>query len=546
MREGHMTQPLIAEAPPGQIQKSNRGWRFWGVLLTLYGANLLIALESSITSTALPVIVAELHAGDNYVWISNGYLLTTTAVLPFYGQVADVLGRRYPTIFAVASFVFGSGICGAATSAAMLIAGRVVQGLGAAGMQSMTLTIISDLVPVRERAMHNGMLFAVFGIGAGIGPPLGGILSENGAWRWIFYMNLPIGGVTLILLFLMLQVTYTKKNTLAFIIRSIDWVGNAMLVIAMVLIMMALSWADTRYPWSDWRIILLISLGFIGLACFHVYEASGIPRTPAIPSFVFGNRTSVVGMVLSFLQFLGTYWRIFFLPVYFQAVLLATPARAGVLILPTMLFSFPFALVSGALMTKLGRYVPIHFVGFALMSISSGLYITLNRDSSMAQIVLYQMLAGFGAGCLFPTVLPAIQASHRQEDTGAVTAAWIFYRTFGSIWGVAIPAAIFNSRFSLLSAGIGDSRVRAALATGDAYAHVSSQFLSSLSDVTREEVVDAYLGTLKVIWQVCLAFNLLGLVMIFFEKEIPLQTTVESDYVIVEEAKQVDSERDAR
>lgn len=465
-----------------------------------------------------------------------------TIFLPLYGQFADVFGRRWPTISGVALFILGSGISGGANSTGMLIAGRLIQGLGAAGINSMTQIIIGDLLPVRERSKYMGIVFAFFGVGTALGPPVGGVIAQNGTWRWVFWINLPIGGVTLVMQLLFLKVVYVKSSTLLERIRKIDWVGNGLLSASVLSILIALSWADTRYPWTSWRIILPLILGFVGLIAFHLYELSPwCAPMPAIPPRMWSNRTSAVGLVLSFLQSMLIYLRTYFLPLYFQSVLLVSPSRSGVLLLPTILMGIPAAIVGGGLLSRTGRYKPIHFFGFATTALATGLYIDFNADSSLAKVVVYQLVCGLG-GVLLSTMVPAIQAAHPQADMASVTSTWNFYRSFGAIWGIAIPAAIFNSQMALHARNISDPAARAAVGAGNAYAHVSSEFILSLPQPLQDEVVKAYRATLKIVWEVCLAFTALALVAVFAEAEIPLQTTLESDYQLESSKKLKDKE----
>lgn len=465
-----------------------------------------------------------------------------TCFLPFYGQLAQVFGRRWPTMVAVAVFLLGSGISGGATSTAMLIAGRLVQGTGGAGITAMTQLIVSDLVSVRERGKYIGVVYAVFGLGTAIGPPVGGVIAQYTTWRWIFYLNLPIGGVTLLMQFFFLNIVYNKRLSVKQKFRQIDWIGNLILITSVVSILIALSWSNTRYPWSSWRIILPLILGIAGIVLFHAYEASRFCLQPTIPPFMFGNRTSSAGLILTFLQSMLTMWRVYFLPVYFQAVLLASPSRSGVLLLPTILIGIPTAIFSGQILSRYGKYKPIHIFGFAVATLASGLYIDFSTHSSMAKIVVYQILAGIGGGCLLTTMLPSVQASHPQAAVAAATATWAFMRAFGNIWGIAIPAAIFNNQFNARLGLISDAAVRAFLGGGDAYSRASSDYISALNPKVQVEVKTVYLESLKVIWEVCVAFNALGFLLVFVEKEIKLRTTLQSDYKLKEKKKQSDTE----
>lgn len=545
---------------PEVSQPAARGWRFWAIFIPMCVAVLLNAIESTVTSTALPRITADLEAGDLYVWVMNSFLLArfvtprtslvvveltffSTAFQPLYGQFAGIWGRRWPSIFAVAVFTLGSGLSGGASSIEMLIAGRTVQGVGGAGISLMNQLIISDLVPLRERATYVSITFAVFGFGAVLGPVIGGLISEYTSWRWVFYINLPVGGVTLILQLLFLQVTYVKRFTWQQKMKQIDWIGNFLLISSVTSILIALSWANTRYPWASYQVLVPLLVGFLGTGLFHIFEASPFCKMPIMPPLLFTDRTCFAALALVFLQSMVAYWSMFFLPIYFQGVLAVSPGRSGVLLLPSVLVAIPAALVSGRVLAVTGRYKPIHIFGSSVMIIGVGIYSTLDRDSSLAKIVIYQLVAGFGAGQLLTTTLPAAQAPISQANVAIVTSAWGFLRSYGSIWGVAIPSAIFNSRFAELYGSISNPAVRQSLSGGSAYTRANKDFILSLDPTSQDQVISVFADSLKLVWQVSIAFAALCLVLCFVEKEIELRRTHETDFGLKEKTGIVDVEK---
>ncbi|KAI3393648.1 hypothetical protein diail_3828 [Diaporthe ilicicola] len=272
-----MSQPPSSSKPGDAMD----GMRFWAIFAALSFTNLLAGLEGSIAATALPSVVSDLEAGDNYVWIVNGYMLTYTAFLPLIGQASTVLGRRWPTIGSVAIFMLGSSISGGALSTTAIIAGRLIQGICAAGITALTQVIVSDLVSMRDRGSYIGLVYAVAGVGSALGPPVGGAIVQYGSWRWIFWMSVPIGAVSLILHVLFLHIFHVKKDGEQYtlkqkILGGIDWLGNLILVVSVVSVLIALSWANTRYPWSSWQVTLPLVLGFVGMVAFFVYEGSAI------------------------------------------------------------------------------------------------------------------------------------------------------------------------------------------------------------------------------------------------------------------------------
>jgi Major Facilitator Superfamily len=468
----------------------------------------------------------------------------STAFQPLYGQLAQVFGRRWLLIGAVAVFALGSGISGGATSSSMLLAGRIIQGIGGGGLSLMTQIIISDLVSVRERAKFMSIIFATFTLGTGLGPFIAGALVDHTTWRWVFYINLPIAGVSLVLLYIFLQVHYKKTLTVRQKLTRIDYVGNVLLVMSVSSILIALSWADTKYPWSSWRILVPLLMGFAGTALFHVYEATPWCKEPTVPGHVFSNnRTTTLTLLFSFCQFMLSFWIIYFLPVYFQGVLLMSPERSGVMLLPTVLFSPPVAMASGQLLSRTGRYKPIHLTGLGLLTLGIGLFIHLDQNCSIGEVVGFQLIAGLGMGLIMSTLLPAVQAGLPQKQVASATATWGFVRAYGGIWGVAIPGAVFNSQFQkYLLAQVTDPQVIKALSNGSAYSQVSGSYINSLPSLVRSQVIGVYADAVRMVWIVAVAISGAAFVLCFLEKEIPLRTTVKSDYGLKEKKPRLDED----
>ncbi|RLL96034.1 hypothetical protein CFD26_104292 [Aspergillus turcosus] len=525
-------EAILDEAPEGAPKKQafNHDIRFWLVFMALCVTSLLAALEGTVTSTALPTIVANLHIGDNYPWVSNAYFLTTACFQPIYGQIANVFGRRYPMIFSVVLFILGSGLCGGASSETMLIAGRAVQGIGGGGINMLIDLIICDLVPLNQRGSYIGLLFVVFAIGTSLGPFIGGAIVSNTTWRWVFYLNLPIGGVGLLLLILFLQVNYDRETSIPTKLKRLDYLGNMLLVGAIVAILIALSWGGTRYPWSSGHVVAPLIIGLLGIPAFVLFQASPLVKDPTTPLHLFGNRTSSIAFFQTFMHGFLSFWILYMLPVYFQAVLRSSPERSGVQLLPTVVSMIPVAGVSGGILSKTGNYKMLHIVGFALLTIGLGTFTILGPDSSTAAWTLTQMVAAFGAGLIMPALLPAVQAGLEEKDTATSTALWAFVRSFGIIWGLSVPAAIFNNQFNKYSSSISDPAVRDMLTGGNAYSYASSTMINALDPKVRQETVEVYSRSLRVVWQVSIAFSGLSFLLCFLEKNIKLRTQLDTEY----------------
>ena len=524
-----------------------RGPRFWAIMVSIALTGLLTALEATITSTALPSIIASLSVsggggGEFFVWAVNGYLLSLTALQPLFGQLADIYGRRNPTIFAVAAFLLGSGIAGGASDMPMLIAGRTIQGVGAGGINVLCEILVCDLVPLRQRGKYLAGVFGAIALGTALGPFFGGLIVENTSWRWVFYLNLPVGGVALVAL----AVALPKKNkildgknrgeTIWIRLGRVDWVGNGIFVASISSVLIALAWAGTVYPWSSWRVVVPLVVGLVGMGGFFWFEGSRFCLTPTMPLHLFANRTSAAGFAVTFLHTVALMWTLYFLPVYFQGVLGSGPQYSGVQLLPTIMVLIPFAMVGGGIISRFGRYRPLHHVGLALMTVGVGLFSLLDDNSSVGAWVGFQIVEAAGAGLVVPALLPSILASLSESDTALATAAWSFIRSFGQVWGAAIAATIFNNRFDQLAAGISDVTLRQQLTGGDAYQHATRAFLETLSRTTRIEFISVLNGSLQRSWQIAIAFTGVAVLLVWFEREVKLRDELQTEYGVKQDS----------
>lgn len=418
---------------------------------------------------------------------------------------------------------------------AVMIAGRVIQGIGAGGINVLIEVIVCDLVPLRQRGKYLAAIFGLVAIGTALGPFFGGLIVQYSDWRWVFWLNLPVGGVALVLLFLCLHVKSKREPTLAASLGKIDWLGNALFVAAVSSALVGLAWAGAVYPWSSFRVIVPLVVGILGLGAFLVLEK--FVAEPMVPLHLFSNRTLIAVYILTFLHSIITMWSIYFLPVYFQGVLGASPGDSGLYLLPTILILVPTAAGGGGLMSKTGKYRPIHYAGFALMTIGFGLFTLLDKYSSTGKWIGYQILAGAGAGLVIPTLLPAIMAPLSEADTALATATWAFLRSFGLTWGTAIPAAIFNNRVTALSGRIADPRVAETVTGGRAYEHAVASFVDSLEPETKAQFVSVLSDGLERIWMVAIAFSALGSLVVVLEKEYKLRDDLETEYGMVDKDK---------
>ncbi|KAK2007225.1 major facilitator superfamily transporter [Colletotrichum eremochloae] len=527
--EPSIKPPAAEEPAPGDnVLKMNLS--FWAIIATLCFTSLLGSFENAVISTAMPYIIRDLGIGSDYVWITNGFFVASAAVQPLFGQIADVFGRRRLTLFIVSIHTLGSGICGGAKNGAMLFAGRAVQGIGSGGINMIVEVIISDLVPLRQRGYFMSLVLLVYALGFGTGPLIGGGISQHASWRWIFWMNLPIGGTSLCLLYLLLHVKDDKTTPLGDKIKNIDYIGNILVIGSTVSVLYALTLVGSSDAWGSWQVLLPLLIGFGGFATFICFEGSRLCPHPVVPLRFFKNRTRVAIYINTLVISILGYWMIFFRPLYFQAVLLSSPTVAGAQMMPSALGSLLVASASSAALSWMGRYKAFHNIGFGILTLGLGLHVLLDNHSSPVRWVIFQILTGSSIGVCLNTLLPALQATLPDSDVAAATSTWAFLRSHGNVWGIAIPVTVFNDRFLRLAGSITDEKVRNEFSGGHAYDLGTRERLSRLDPVTQGQVISVYVRSLQVVWIVAAVFAGIGFASSLVEKEIRLRTKLDTKY----------------
>lgn len=512
------SRPTLPPSLPSEAASSEwkRGAGFWRSFLAICIPLLLSALEGSVTNTALPTISDALDLGTKFSWVATAFLLASTIFQPLYSQLGDMWGRKYPIMLAVLVFAVGSAICGAANSGAVLIFGRIVQGLGTGGIDLFAEMILCDIIPLRKRGPYLAIKHVTFAVGTTLGPLLGGVFAEHG-WRWCFLINIPICGISLVVIWFYLNVgggANASDIKLLDELKKIDYIGSSILTASVVMLLVALSTGGAPNPWSHPAVALPLMFGLMGLIAFICWERSPYCAHPIMPPHVFSNRTTNIAFALTTIHGFVTYGFQFYLPPFFQAVQGSSPTKSGIEVMPTTLVIVVLAAIGGPLLSFWGKYKPMHIIGFALMTLGLGLCAILDSQTPTGAWLSFQLVAASGFGIVISTMLPAVQVKLPESTTGVSAGSWAFLRGTGSLFGVAIPGAVFNVRFAQFLPSISFSAARAKLAHGRAYSRASAKFTKKFGAKAEREIVEAFTQSLKSVWIVFAVVAGVGLSLI--------------------------------
>jgi MFS family permease len=510
-------------SPPNDVKSPaapGLGWKFWVLFVTLCLSGFAVTMEGSIVVTALPTIARDLHTTD-YVWVVNCYTLASAIFQPLVGWLAEAFGRKPLMLGSIVVFAVGSAMAGAANSLGLILAGRLIQGIGGGAVPLIAELVISDLVPLEQRAQMLGMVMATSCLGLVFGPIIGAVIVDHSTWRWIFFLNLPLAGASLVCLFPVLGHRTTEQRSAATSLRAtakrFDWVGNTLLPASSVAILLPLTMGGKMYPWDSARVIAPLVLGFCGLVGFGVYE--NYCPNPLIPLRLLRNPSAVSLQIQSFIQSMLIMWINYFLTIYFQAVLGVSPQQAGFDLMPTIVAMVVFSIVGGVAMSKLPRLWAVlnNLIAFAIMSIGLGCFTILTASSVTAVHVVLQIIVAGGNGLLLPTLLPNVQGQFDSEDMTAVTALFNFLRSFALVWGMTIPSIIFDQSVDR-NLGLVPQTLRPLLEGGGAYVRASNELMQSFHGKTKEQILDLYELALRDTWWGAIAFALLGLLLVALQR----------------------------
>nr|KMM68322.1 transporter protein [Coccidioides posadasii RMSCC 3488] len=479
------------------------------IIIGLSLAVLLVALDNTIITTAIPTITNHFKALDDVGWYGSSYLLTTCAFQLVFGKVYTFFPVKWVFLTAIGIFEIGSVVCGAAPSSEALIIGRAIAGMGASGIFSGALVIVAYTVPLEKRPIYNGLFGGMYGIASVVGPLMGGAFTDHLSWRWCFYINLPIGAVTIFAILVFLKAPKQNLNTsLSWKARllQLDPIGSAAFMPGVVCLLLALQWGGTRYAWGNWRIIILFILFAILISVFigiQIYKGDDA----TVPPRIFTQRS--IASAAFFALTLGSSFFIivFYLPIWFQAIKGASATKSGIMAIPLVLALVIFSLLSGIGTTVTGYYTPFTYVASILSTIGAGMLTTFTTTTGHEKWIGYQVIFGTGLGFGFQLPLIAAQTVLPLEDVAVGTVIVMFAQTFGGALFVSVGQNVFGNRLmSGIREAVPDIDPSLVLEVG------ATQLKELVPPALLDNVQEAYNAALTNTWYVSVAMSAIGII----------------------------------
>ena len=487
------------------------------ILLVFAGllvAMLLSSLDQTIFSTALPTIVGELDGVDHMLWVTTAYLLAATIMMPIYGKLGDLVGRKGLFIGALVLFLVGSVVGGLAQDMTWLIIGRAIQGLGGGGLMILAQAIIADVVPVRERSKYMGIMGAVFGLSSIAGPLLGGWFTEGIGWRWAFWINIPLGLVAIVFAVLFLKLPRHRVAV------RFDVLGVMTMVIAVTAVILVTSWGGTEYDWNSPTILALIATAVLGAGAFVWAESRA--AEPIIPLALFRNSNFVLATSAGLVIGVSMFGTLAYLPTYLQMVTGVNATISGFMLIPMILGMMITAITTGQLAARTGRYKWMPLASMVVLGVGMWLLSTLTVETALPLLLGYLFVMGVGIGFGMRILILIVQNAFPDRMVGTATAANNFFREIGASVGSAIVGALFTSRLTTLLT----DRLPEGGTGGDTNA-LTPAAVADLPDALREIVVGAYNDALTPVFLMLVPLVAVGFVLLLFVKEAPLRATLE-------------------
>ncbi len=476
---------------------------------------LLAALDQTIVSTALPTIVGDLGGLSHLSWVVTSYLLATTASTPLYGKLGDMYGRKRVFQAAIVIFLAGSMLAGLSESLGELIAFRALQGVGAGGLMVGAQAIIGDIVSPRERGRYMGLIGGVFAVASVAGPLLGGFFVDNLSWRWVFYVNLPVGAVALTVVALKLHLPRRHTD------HRVDYLGAGLLTAGVSAIILLTTWGGNEYGWGSPTILGLGAGGLVLLGAFVAQERRA--AEPIIPMRLFSGRVFNVASALAFLVGLGMFGTIIFIPLYLQLVYGASATSSGLRMLPLIIGLLVASIASGRTISRIGRYRPFPIAGTFTVTVGMFLLsrLTVTTPSWLASVDM--LVVGVGLGLVMQVLVLAVQNDSRPESMGVATATTTFFRSVGGSFGVAIFGTIFATRLADQFQRLPASVTRHLHLAGGV--HLDPAQARRLAPAAHDAFLHAFANALHGVFIWGLGFMAVAFLLSWALREVPLRST---------------------
>ncbi|KAK4169859.1 major facilitator superfamily domain-containing protein [Cladorrhinum sp. PSN259] len=483
------------------------------LLAPLCLSSFLSALDLTIITPAIPSVVSSFATSSSsasssstgYIWLGSAFILAHSASTPIWGSLSDIWGRKPIMLSTLTIFLVGSLVCALAEKMDTLIAGRVLQGLGASGMSMLVKVIICDSFSMRDRAVYLAVTSVVWAVGSGVGPVLGGVFTEELSWRWCFWINLPIGAVVWLVLAFFLDVPNPKTPVWTGL-KAVDWTGSLLIIGGSLMILLGLDFGNVIFPWESATVINLIVFGSLILGLFLLNEWK-LALNPIIPLRLLTNRSTVAAYgVFAFNSyvFIGI---AYYLPLYSQAVLGADPLMSGVHIIPLIVASSVAGAFAGVFIQKTGKYLPLMHIAQICLTLGVGLFISLDFEEDLTKLFIFEILVGVGVGMNIEGPMLAAQANASELDTAAIISTMNFGRALATAVSIVVGGVIFQNEMNGKQHGLADQLgPELASSFNGEQATASLDLIHSLSEGQQDAVRRAYFDSLRSVWIMYVAF----------------------------------------
>jgi EmrB/QacA subfamily drug resistance transporter len=484
------------------------------IIGALMSAMLLAALDQTIVSTALPRIAQELNGLNHISWVATSYLLTSAVVTPLYGKISDLFGRKKIFLVAISIFLIGSILCGFSQNMGQLIVFRGIQGVGGGGLFALIFAIIGDIIPPRQRGRYQGYFGAVFGVSSVVGPLLGGFFTDHLSWRWVFYINIPIGLFSMFIIARYLHLPVHRTE------HKIDFAGAGLLATAIVSLLLVTVWGGNQYAWVSPEILSLGALSILSTALFIRQEQRA--AEPILPLRLFRNDIFTVSSLLALVSGLVMFAAILYLPVYQQLVRGYSATKSGLLMLPLVIGLFAGNIGSGRIISQTGKYRKFPLAGTLIITLGLWLFSHIGLTTNQWLLSVWMLVLGLGIGLFMQVTTLAVQNTVERRDMGTATSTIVFFRNMGSSFGAAIFGTVLTSRLAhYLQQTLGPSASHINVSNLEGGA---SQ-LQSINPEVFHAVLQSFTLAFRDLFLWAVPFALLGFVIALFLREEPLRTS---------------------